>query len=134
MELGLRGKRVLITGGSRGIGFATAKSFIEEGAHVAIAAQDPARLERAAGALSAMVGEDVPSMAVDFSEGDAAARVTSWHGDVDVLVNCAGAIPRGDLHGIDDARWRSTWDAKVFNYIRMMRSVYPLMKARGGGV
>ena len=134
MELGHKGKRVLITGGSRGIGYATAKSFIEEGASVAIAAQDPKRLALASEKLSAMAGEEVPHMAVDFSHGDAAHRVVDWHGDVDILVNCAGAIPSGDLHGIDDDRWRSAWDAKVFNYIRMMRSIYPKMKARGGGV
>lgn len=134
MDLGLHGKSVLITGGSRGIGYATAEAFVAEGAHVAIASQDAGRLERAAKQLSVLSAHDVPWMAVNFSDRDAAARVTEWHGDVDILVNCAGAIPSGDLHGIDDEKWRSAWDAKVFNYIRMMRGIYPKMVARGGGV
>jgi NAD(P)-dependent dehydrogenase (short-subunit alcohol dehydrogenase family) len=49
-------------------------------------------------------------------------------------VNCAGAIPSNTLLTLDDSVWHSTWEAKVFNYIRMMRGLYPPMKARGGGV
>jgi NAD(P)-dependent dehydrogenase (short-subunit alcohol dehydrogenase family) len=73
-------------------------------------------------------------MALDFSAPDAAARLADAHGDVDILINCAGGIPSGDLHSIDDERWRTTWDAKVFTYIKLMRAVYPKMKARGAGV
>lgn len=135
MDLGLRGKRALITGGSRGIGFATAKSFIAEGVEVVIAAQDKARLAKAAAELSELAGKEVASLAVDFSEPDAASRLIAAHGEgIDILINCAGGIPRGELHTIDDERWRTTWDAKVFNYIKMMRGMYPLLKARGGGV
>ena len=134
MDLGLKGRRALITGGSRGLGFATAKSFIAEGADVVIAAQDHGRLAAAAGTLSDLAGRQIASMALDFSARDAAQRLADAHGDVDILINCAGGIPRGDLLTIDEDRWRNTWDAKVFTYIKLMRAVYPKMKARGKGV
>ena len=135
MDLGLQGRRALITGGSRGLGLATARSFIAEGVEVVIAAQDAGRLAAAATELSALAGKPVSAMQLDFSEADAAERLIAAHGEgIDILVNCAGGIPRGELHTIDDVKWRNTWDAKVFNYIKMMRGMYPLMKARGGGV
>ncbi len=134
MDLGLHGRRALITGGSRGLGFAAAKSFIDEGVEVVIAAQDPERLSRAAQELSARAGRPVAHMALDFSDPHAARRLTEAHGEVDILVNCAGRIPRGDLLSIDDDLWRQTWDAKVFGYIRLMREIYPRMRARGRGV
>ncbi len=134
MDLGLKGRRALITGGSRGLGFASAKSFIAEGADVIIAAQDQVRLAESAAKLSELAGKPVASMAVDFSAPNAAERLADLHGDVDILVNCAGGIPRGDLLTIDEDRWRATWDAKVFTYIKLMQAVYPKMKARGKGV
>jgi 3-oxoacyl-[acyl-carrier protein] reductase len=134
MDLGLAGRRALITGGSRGLGFAAAKSFVQEGVEVVIAAHDPERLARAAAELSELSNRPVASMALDFSDPDAASRLAKAYGEVDILVNCAGGIPSGDLLGIDEARWRTTWDAKVFGYIKLMQAIYPIMQARGGGV
>ena len=56
------------------------------------------------------------------------------YSDIDVLVNNAGAIPGGNLLGVDEATWRKAWDLKVFGYINMCRSFYALMKKRGSGV
>src|SRR5262245_34736976 len=120
MDLNLKGKRVLVTGGSKGIGQACAKAFAAEGALVKIASRNPAP------------GPD--AKAVDLSQRGAAESLAQWAGDLDVLVNNAGAIPGGDLLKIDEETWRRAWELKVFGYVNLTRAVYAGMKKRGSGV
>ena len=72
--------------------------------------------------------------AADLSRPEARQAVVEKAGSIDILINNAGAIPKGDLLELDDARWRETWDLKVFGYINMCRRFYAEMKSRGGGV
>src|SRR5690606_449637 len=65
---------------------------------------------------------------------EAVARLGSELGTPDILVNCAGAIPRGRLNELDEARWRDAWELKLFGYINLSRSVYGRMAGRGSGV
>ncbi len=134
MELDLKGKSVLITGGSKGIGFATAKAFAAEGACLHIAARNTGDLERAREAIIRHFDVPVAFHAVDLTQGQAARELAKECADVDILVNNAGAIPGGSLEDIDEDRWRQAWDLKVFGYINMMRAIYSEMKALGRGV
>jgi NAD(P)-dependent dehydrogenase (short-subunit alcohol dehydrogenase family) len=134
MDLGLSGKRVLITGGSRGIGFACARSFLGEGADVVIAARDPQRLDAAKRELTARAQGKIETMAIDMAAPGAAAQLAGAFPDLDILVNNAGAIPGGDIVAIDEAKWRAAWDLKVFGYINLAREMFTRMRAKKRGV
>ena len=134
MDLGLKGRSVLITGGSGGIGLATARVFAAEGCDLHIAARTPERLRAAREDISRDFGVPVTVHAVDLSRTEGALRLAASCADVDVLVNNAGAIPGGAIEEIADDRWREAWDLKVFGYVNMMRALYAEMKVRGRGV
>jgi NAD(P)-dependent dehydrogenase (short-subunit alcohol dehydrogenase family) len=134
MDLQLAGKTVLITGGSKGIGRATAEVLAEEGCNIILVARDPATLEEAAAGIRAKRQVNVRTIAADLSSDAAVQKVAKEAGPVDILVNNAGAIPPGDVLSIDDAKWRQAWDLKVFGYISFCRVMYGAMKARGSGV
>ena len=130
MDLGLKGKSVLVTGGSKGIGFACAKAFAAEGCRLHLAARDAERLAQAARSL----GGDVRTHAVDLRDGAALRRLAAECGEVDILINNAGDIPGGTLDTVDEAKWRHAWELKVFGFINLTRELYARMKARGSGV
>jgi NAD(P)-dependent dehydrogenase (short-subunit alcohol dehydrogenase family) len=122
MDLNLKGKRALVTGGSKGIGRACAEVLAAEGAEVLIASRNPA------------AGGKLVSKAIDLSQRGAPEALAEWAGELDILVNNAGAIPGGDLQKVDEETWRKAWDLKVFGYINLTRAVYARMKARRRGV
>ena len=135
MELELKGKKALVTGGSKGIGYACAKILAAEGCGtIHLAARNANELEKAARTLSKAYGTTVLLHPVDLSKGDNVRTLAADCTDIDILVNNAGAIPNGDLQKIDEPVWREAWDLKVFGYINLCRAVYPAFKARGKGV
>ena len=134
MDLGLKGCSVLITGGSGGIGLATARAFAAEGCALHLAARTADKLRAAREGISRDFDVPVTVHAVDLSRGEDARRLAGTCADVDVLVNNAGAIPGGKIEEVDDERWREAWDLKVFGYVNMMRALYADMSARGRGV
>lgn len=134
MDLKLKGKRVLVTGGSKGIGKACALLFAQEGSEVMIASRDADTLQAASNDIKASCGAAVRFQAVDLARRGAAESLAAWAGPIDVLVNNAGAIPGGDLLAIDEDTWRNAWDLKVFGYINLSRAVYRDMKSRRSGV
>ncbi|MEN3950759.1 SDR family oxidoreductase [Iodidimonas sp. SYSU 1G8] len=134
MDLNLRGKSVLITGASKGIGLAAAEAFAEEGCDLHLAARNEAALNEHAARLRAAHGIAVTVHVVDLRESDHIDRLAIACADIDVLVNNAGDIPQGTLAQMDEARWRYAWELKVFGYIILTRAIYERMKARGHGV
>lgn len=134
MDLKLRDSAVLITGASQGIGQALAEAFAEEGAKLHLVARSGQKLEAIASRLASEHGVLVTTHALDLTEAGAIETLVDAVGDVDIIVNNAGAIPAGDLWAVDDLRWRQAWDLKVHGYINLTRSAYPRMKARGQGV
>jgi len=134
MDLGLKGRRALITGASQGIGEGLAESFAEEGVDLHLTARSGDRLSALAEKLRGGYGIEVTIHPMDLTEAGAPSRLTEAAGEVDILVNNAGVIPGGDLFSSDDASWRDGWELKIYGYIELCRRFYPRMKARGGGV
>jgi NAD(P)-dependent dehydrogenase (short-subunit alcohol dehydrogenase family) len=134
MDLHLRGKRVLITGASKGIGASAAEAFAEEGCHLHLAARNVGQMQALADRLRGSHQIDVTVHGVDLRQADDLASLAKAAGDIDILVNNAGDIPGGALDRIDEQTWRHAWDLKVFGFINLTRLVYAQMKARGHGV
>jgi NAD(P)-dependent dehydrogenase (short-subunit alcohol dehydrogenase family) len=134
MDLKLEGKKVLITGASMGIGEGLAKGFAEEGCHLHLVARSGDKLNAIKREIEDAFDVNVAVQALDLTERNADDRVAEAAGDADILVNNAGVIPGGTLWDVDEQKWREGWELKVFGYINLTRKLYPLMKARGGGV
>jgi NAD(P)-dependent dehydrogenase (short-subunit alcohol dehydrogenase family) len=134
MDLQLTGKTALITGGSKGIGRAAAQVLSDEGCNLILVARTRDTLEAAAAEIRASRQVNVRVIAADLSSDAAVKRVAEEAGEIDVLVNNAGAIPPGDIAAVNDETWRRAWDLKVFGFISFCRAVYPRMAARRSGV
>jgi NAD(P)-dependent dehydrogenase (short-subunit alcohol dehydrogenase family) len=134
MDLNLRGRSVLITGGSRGIGESVAHVMAAEGCSIRLAATDAARLKQVADDITAKYKVPVATYAFDLSKHDNIKALADAAGDCDILVNNAGAIPRGSLQEVTPEAWRHGWDLKVFGYIDLTRLILPRMTARKSGV
>jgi NAD(P)-dependent dehydrogenase (short-subunit alcohol dehydrogenase family) len=137
MDLGLKGKVVLVTGGSKGIGLACAHAFLAEGGRVAIVSRSPANLEAAVRVLSAPAN-DLIAVSCDLTARAAAAamatEVERRLGPVEVMVNSAGAAKRYLPEELNEEAWHAAMDAKYFTYIHAMEAVLPEMARRGRGV
>ncbi len=134
MDLHLAGKRVLITGASKGIGAAAAMQLAEEGCDLLLVSRNPTALEAAAATIRGRHQVRVEILAADLSKYAEVTRVAAGAGTVDVLVNNAGAIPPGNLLAVDTPTWRAAWDLKVFGFIGLTRALYPSLKAGAGVV
>ncbi|HEX7854777.1 MAG TPA: SDR family NAD(P)-dependent oxidoreductase [Sphingobium sp.] len=141
MDLGLTGKRAIVTGGSRGIGKAIARTLLQEGARVAIVARDPAALAEAEKALAQETGGRVLALSADTRD-DAAVdaafdKAIEWLGGVDILVNAAarpGAPPQvPGIAGIASDYALDELDTKLVGYLRTARAVAPHLVANGWG-
>jgi NAD(P)-dependent dehydrogenase (short-subunit alcohol dehydrogenase family) len=133
MDLGLAGKVVLVTGGSKGIGLACAAAFIAEGARVAIASRAADNIARARSELG-----DVLGIAADLADPAQAARLVDQVerdlGAIDVLVNSAGAAKRTPPDDLTPEAWHAAMQAKYFTYIHAIDPVVKRMASRGTGV
>lgn len=134
MELGVRGKVAIITGGTAGIGLATARMLHDEGANVVICGRDEGRLGKAA----ASIGEDgCHAVTADVQDPEALRGLydatVERFGGVDILVNNAGTSARGHATEVEDQAWYDDIDLKLMAHIRMARLVAPSMRQRGGG-
>jgi NAD(P)-dependent dehydrogenase (short-subunit alcohol dehydrogenase family) len=134
MELNLRGKSAAITGGSKGIGRAIAEELAREGVNLRLASRDRNELQKVADDLAARYSVAVEADALDLSERDARDSFARKCADVDILVNCAGAIPGGSFDQVTEDAWRAAWELKLFGYVGITRIVYEEMCRRRRGV
>ncbi len=133
MDLHLRGRRALITGGSKGIGLAIAHSLALEGCDLVLVGRSQAALQQAQQDLRSRHNSQVDIITADLATQGAAENLAQEAGDLDILINNAGSIPGGDLLALEEAPWRAAWDLKVFGYINLTRAIYRRMAARRAG-
>lgn len=134
MDMNIAGKRVLVTGGSKGIGLACGAAFAAEGCDVILASRDAAALEKAAAGIRGRHNVNVATHAADLSDAASRIALQAAFPDIDILVNNAGAIPGGTIHDISLDRWQEAWALKVFGYIHLCQLYLPAMEARLDGV
>jgi NAD(P)-dependent dehydrogenase (short-subunit alcohol dehydrogenase family) len=134
MDLRLKGKSVLVTGASQGIGEGVARAFAAEGCDLHLVARSGDRLEAIKSEIEVLHGVKVTAHARDLTAPGVINPLVEAVGDIDILVNNAGVIPSGNLWDVDESKWRAGWELKVFGYINLTRAIYPRLKARGGGV
>lgn len=137
MDLGLEGKVALVTGGSEGIGKATARLLVREGANVAICARRADVLAAAAEELREGARGEVLAVPADVTlpadlERFVAEAAARW-GRVDILVNNAGTAAAAPFEAVDDEAWRADLELKLLAAVRASRLVVPHMRRAGGG-
>ncbi len=136
MNLGLEGKRGIVTGASKGLGRAIAEELVAEGAAVAICARHEDEITEAAEALRSAGGTvhaQVADVTVPEQIDDLVARSAEALGGLDFLVNNAGRAHPGTFETLSDSDWRADLDVKLFSQIRCSRAVLPHLRAAGSG-
>ena len=137
MKIDLTGRTALITGGSRGLGFATARAFAEAGAAVALCARREAELAEAVAVINALGKGRAVAVQGDVSRAEEAARIHAAAraaiGPIDILVNNAGSSVRGAFESVTDAQWENDIELKLMAAVRLCRLVLPDMKERRRG-
>lgn len=130
MDLGLRGKRAVVTGASKGIGLAIAEALAREGCDLLLAARNP---DAAAETLRGRHQVRVEALALDLSAPPAREALFAAGRDADILVNNAGAIPSGSLSALTMERWEESWRLKVWGYFHLTQLFVAEMRARRSG-
>jgi NAD(P)-dependent dehydrogenase (short-subunit alcohol dehydrogenase family) len=136
VDLGLKGKVAVVTGGSAGIGLGVARAFAREGADVLIAARGRERVEEAAAGIARGFGVAARGVACDVGTAEGCAALIAAGeaaGGVDILVNNAGTGSNETILEAPDAKWQQYWDLHVMAAVRLARGFAPMMRARGGG-
>lgn len=134
MDLQLTGRRAFVSGSTRGIGHAIARTLAQEGAAVVLNGRDAGRVEAAVAAVArAVPGADVTGIAADLADPDQVRRLLTTLGDVDVLVNNAGLFEVKPYVELTDADWQRYLDVNLMSAVRLTRRLLPGMLDRGWG-
>jgi len=137
VDLELKGKTALVTGGSEGIGKGIALALAREGVDVAICARRRPLLEAAAAEIAAQTGRTIVAIPADLTNNaDAKNFIESGLralGRVDIMVNNAGSAPGGVIERLDEDAWAQALQLKFMGYVRCLRYVLPIMVKQGGG-
>lgn len=137
MDLGLQGKRAIITGGSKGIGFASALALAAEGARVAIVARNAGPLQEAAEAIRVKTGTEPLVLVADVASREearlAVEQAAEHFGGLDILVNNAGTSAAAPFEQVDADAWTADLDLKLFGAVNFARAAVPHLREAGGG-
>jgi 3-oxoacyl-[acyl-carrier protein] reductase len=137
MDLGIRNRRAIVTGGGSGIGRETARQFLEEGVRVVICGRNEARLNMARDELANATGGEIHAVQADMSKEVDIARLVEAAktklGGVDILVNNAGTMYSGRFAALTDESLKLQLETKLFGFMRAIRLVHPLMAAQKWG-
>jgi len=132
MDLGLKDRRALVTGASKGLGFATALLLAQEGCRVAINGRDEARLSAAAEKLTERTGVKALALPGDLTDPDVPAEIVGAAvralGGLDILVTNAGGPPPGPFEAFDEAAWQKAVDGSLLSHVRLIRAALPALK------
>jgi len=138
MDLELKDKVAVITGGSTGIGLAIAEGFAREGVHLVLSARTEEKLNREAQKISDNHNVDVVAVSTDVSKAE---EIDSLIGEIkqkfqgcDILINNAGTGSEEKIMEASDEKWQYYWDLHVMAAVRLSRHLVPLMKKRNGGI
>ena len=138
MDMGLKDKVAVITGGSVGIGLAVAEALAAEGCHLLLCARDEARQTEQAEWIAGKYGVRVVGMGADVSKSEDVERVVerarAEFGGCDILINNAGTGSNEKILTAPDEKWQYYWDLHVMAAVRLARGLAPMMQSRGGGV
>ena len=138
MDLELRGKVAVISGGSVGIGLAVAEALAAEGVHLALCARDEARVVEQASRIAADHQVNAIGIQANVSKADDITQLVKVieenFGAVDILINNAGTGSNETIMDSSDEKWQYYWDLHVMAAVRFARSLVPLMRKNGGGV
>src|SRR5256714_7784021 len=133
MDLGLRDRVCVVTGSTGGIGLATARLLAAEGARVAVAGRDSARVESARQTADAALGV-VADLSVPGAAEAIIGEATTSLGEVDCLVNNVGVAYQAGFDELTEEQWDDMWQLNVMSFVRAIRAVLPSMRGRGSGV
>jgi len=132
MDLGLAGLRALVTGGSRGLGFATALELAREGAFVAINSRDLARIEQAIEKIQHETGQTAIAVKGDLTIPSEPSRVVTEAaealGGLDLLVTNTGGPPQGKFETFDDEAWDNAVQLSFLSHVRLIRAALPYLR------
>lgn len=139
MDMELRDKIAVISGGSIGIGLAAAEALAREGVHLILCARDEKRLAERAREIRSIYDVDVTGIPTDVSKAEDIDRLIHqidrlYPGGVDILINNAGTGSNETIMDAPDEKWQYYWDLHVMAAVRLARGLVPLMRRRGGGV
>jgi 3-oxoacyl-[acyl-carrier protein] reductase len=138
MDLGLRDKVAIITGGSVGIGLAVAEGLAAEGANIVITARGKDRVDAEAARIADKYSVIVHGIAADVATAEGCDAVIAGtakaFGGADILINNAGTGSNETIQTAEDGKWQYYWDLHVMAAVRLARGVVPQMQKRGGGV
>ena len=129
----LKNKVVMVTGGSKGIGYGIAEAFAKQGAALILVARDIDSLNTAKEKLTKEFNVSVEVKAVNLSVESNLLDLEPYFSKVQILVNSAGAMGRGSLFDIDPVQFRDAWEGKVMSNIFLTRHIYPHMKQHADG-
>lgn len=132
MDLQLQGKRALIAGSSRGLGYATALGLAHEGCRVAINSRNPDNLAESAKKLAAETGSQVIPVAGDVTDPSVPEKLVHQTAEtfngLDILVTNAGGPPVGKFESFDDATWQTAYELSLLSHVRLIRAALPYLR------
>jgi len=135
VELGLKGKRALVTAASKGLGRAVAEALLAEGCRVCVSSSSADRIERAAREMGA-IGE-VHAIAADIADAGDGARLFEWAtstlGGLDILVNNTVGPPAGGVLDMSEDQWRRAFESILMSAVRLSQAAIPVMRRGGSG-